>query len=395
MSEGSRKLLIIDDDAIVRQSIVAYLEDSGFDVLAAPDGVSGMQLFREFDPDVIVTDLRMPAVDGLSVLDQVHKLSADTPVIVISGAGVLGDVVEALRLGAVDYLIKPIVDMEVLVHAVEKSLERRYLLAQNRRYREDLENANRELREHLRMLEKDQEAGRHVQQSLLPPTPLRKGHYLVEHRVVPSLYLSGDFIDLAYSHNRYLAFYLTDVSGHGASSAFVTVWMKHVATDSVTNGDLYATDEAVWNSPATFLRIINEQLNSSRLGNHMTCLTGVVDTQTHRLRYAVAGHLPMPILLTPGGARYLQGKGKPLGLFRDVSWEVYEVDLPPGAALVSFSDGILEVLPPKDLLDKEAFLLDVLSKTDGTLTQIAQALELDAIEEAPDDIAVLSIVREV
>jgi serine phosphatase RsbU (regulator of sigma subunit) len=393
MSEGSRKLLIIDDDTIVRQSVVAYLEDSGFSVMDAADGVLGLYLFRETIPDLVITDLRMPGMDGLQVLDQVHTISPETPVIVVSGAGVMGDVVEALRLGAADYLIKPLADMEVLVHAVRKSLERLDLLAENRRYREEMETANRELRDHLRTLEKDQEAGRHVQQRLLPPSPINKHGYHIEHRIIPSLYLSGDTIDLAYVKGRYIPFHLTDVSGHGASSAFVTVWLKHLSTDAVMHGDMYATEQSASESPNVFLDMINNQLNESRLGNHMTCFTGTIDTETHKLRYSVGGHLPMPMMIMDGRAEYLEGRGKPLGIFRDVSWDIYEVDFPPGATLVSFSDGILEVLPPKDLLEKEAYLLDVLSGTDGSVAAISEVLGLDAIEEAPDDIAVLAITR--
>ncbi|MEJ2419843.1 MAG: response regulator, partial [Exilibacterium sp.] len=112
MVKANRKLLIIDDDTIVRQNIVAYLEDSGFDVYQASDGRCGLALFRRDPPDLVLSDLRMPGVDGLQVLKEVHEQSPEIPVIVISGAGVMSDVVEALRLGASDYLIKPVVDME-------------------------------------------------------------------------------------------------------------------------------------------------------------------------------------------------------------------------------------------------------------------------------------------
>ena len=113
MGNQSRKLLIIDDDTIVRQNIVAYLEDSGFQVFQASDGPSGLASFREHNPDLVLTDLRMPVIDGLQVLRSIHEESPDAAVIVISGAGVISDVVEALRLGASDYLIKPVVDMEM------------------------------------------------------------------------------------------------------------------------------------------------------------------------------------------------------------------------------------------------------------------------------------------
>jgi phosphoserine phosphatase RsbU/P len=395
MPTGSRKLLIIDDDSIVRQSVVAYLEDSGFEVVEADQGEQGLALFYEQAPDVVLTDLRMPTKDGLQVLDEVHQSSADTPVIVMSGVGVIGDVVRALRLGASDFLIKPLVDMEVLVHAVNKSLERRDLLAQNQRYREKLESANSELKDHLRTLERDQEAGRRVQQQLLPPTPFRRGQYCLEHRVIPSLFLSGDFIDLAFRSERYLSFYLTDVAGHGASSAFATIWLKHAAAEIVRDWSLFAEGSRVEEDLNRWLFEINRQLLETRLGSHMTCFVGVVDLEQNRLHYSIAGHLPLPVLIeNDQPAQFLEGKGRPLGLFPNQEWPQFEVDFPLGASLLVFSDGILEVMPPKDLLEKEDFLLKLLSNSGSGMKHVCDALQLDAIDEAPDDIAILSIVRE-
>lgn len=396
MDEITGRILVIDDEAIVRDSIVAYLEDSGFDVVEAKHGQQGLELFEEHKPDLVLTDLRMPGMDGLHLLDEVHKLNPDAPVIVISGAGVMGDVVEALRLGAVDYLIKPLADMEMLVHTISKSLERRELLEQNRRYREDLEGANQELKEALQILEKDQEAGRMVQQQLLPPSPfVTKSGYRTEHKIIPSLYLSGDFIDFRYYDDRYFAFYLTDVSGHGASSAFATIWLKHVSMALVEQGTGVQDNWAENEKSNPFLYALNEELLASKLGHHMTCFTGLIDTQAHKLRYSVAGHLPMPLMRSKGGeAHYLEGKGRPLGLFPKQEWGVLEVDFPEGASLIGFSDGVLEVLPPKDLLEKEAYLLDLMSGDLRNFTHVLDILQLDTLQSAPDDIAVLTIRRD-
>lgn len=393
MPPGNRKLLIIDDDTIVRQSLAAYLEDSGYDVLEADHGVAGLKLFQELAPDVVLTDLRMPAMDGLHLLERVRQLSPETPVIVMSGVGVMGDVVKALRLGASDFLIKPLVDMEVLVHAVRKSLERRDLLAQNQQYREELEAANSELKEHLLTLQKDQQAGRRVQQQLLPPTPVKRGQYTLEHKVIPSLFLSGDFIDLAYFGDRYLSFYLTDVSGHGASSAFTTIWVKHATAEIARNHKLFDGSRSLAEDMNTGLSEINRLMLETRIGHYMTCLVGVLDTKAHRLYYAVAGHLPLMVMVGPEGNRFLEGKGRPLGLFPQQDWPVYEVDFPPETSLLAFSDGILEVMPPEDLLEKEDYLLQTLAPAGGGLANVLGALRLDDLQSAPDDIAVISLVR--
>ena len=391
MTENCRKLLVVDDDTIVRQSTMAYLEDSGFDVIGASNGRSALELFSQHSPDLVLTDLRMPAMDGLQVLQAVTELAPGLPVIVISGAGVMGDVVEALRLGASDFLIKPVVDMEVLVHSVRKSLERRDLIDQNSRYREKLEVANRDLKEHLQVLERDQLAGRQVQKRLLPPTPAYKGGYQIAQRVVPSLYLSGDCIDYAYLSDRYLAFYLVDVSGHGASSAFVTIWLKHLVTHMAQEEGLFGDSDSFANGPTVMLERVNRELHNTRLGHHMTAFVGVVDTFENRLSYSVAGHLPMPILCTAGKVEYLSGKGKPVGIFKDVEWQVYQRDLPAKFELACFSDGVLEILPPDDLCSKEEYLLDLLSQTGGNIEALSEVLRLDAIEDGPDDIAVLTL----
>lgn len=393
MSQASRTLLIVDDDAPVRQSIVAYLEDSGFQVLEAGDGPAGLALFRERRPDLVITDLRMPGLDGLQLLRAVHQECPDRPVIVISGAGVMGDVVSALRLGASDYLIKPIVDMEMLVHSVGRALERCDLLLQNQRYREKLELANRGLRENLRVLERDQEAGRQVQQRLLPEALSTPEGYQVAHHIAPSLYLSGDFVDYAYLNRRYLAFYLADVSGHGASSAFVTIWLKHLVSRMVREEGLFGDDHSFETGFNTLLEQVNRELRDTRLNHHLTMFVGVVDTHNRQLRYAVAGHLPMPVLVTDQGSEFLAGSGKPVGLFDGPNWQVYERSLPETFSLVCFSDGVLEVLEPRALADKEARLLETLRPEDQTPEAVCEALGIREVSDTPDDIAILTITK--
>ncbi len=393
MSDRHRRLLIIDDDALVRQSIATYLQDSGYEVLEAASGASGLVIIQEQSPELIITDLRMPDMDGLQVLQQLHDQMPDLPVIVISGAGVMNDVVTALRLGARDYLIKPILDMEMLVHSVRKVLESKDLLLQNQRYREKLEHANRGLRENLRVLERDQLAGRQVQQRLMPGGLQTPQGYKVAHRIVPSLYLSGDFVDYAHIRKRYLAFYLADVSGHGASSAFVTIWLKHLVTRMVREEGLFGDEETFETGANLMLQTINRELCETRLNHHLTFFVGVIDTERHSMRYVVAGHLPMPILVTSRGAEFLAGKGKPVGIFKQASWEVYSRDLPDTFSLIGFSDGVLEILPPEDLRDKEAHLLSLVAGHSDDLDSVSTALAIESVKETPDDIAILTITR--
>jgi PAS domain S-box-containing protein len=139
VSEPGQIILHIDDEKAIRQSVKAFLEDYGYIVVSAKDGRHGLEAFAREKPDMVLVDLRMPEVDGLDVLSHVNKTAPDIPVIVISGTGVIGNVIEALRLGAWNYLLKPIHDMNVLLHAVEKGFERARLIRENRDYQENLE----------------------------------------------------------------------------------------------------------------------------------------------------------------------------------------------------------------------------------------------------------------
>ena len=140
MATGELPLILtIDDEASIRNSFKNFLEDFDYAVIEAENGKVGLEMFDRESPDLVLVDLRMPELDGMVVLENIVQKSPDTPVIVVSGTGIIGDVIEALRRGAWDYILKPVEDMSVLLHAVEKSLERSMLLYENRLYREHLE----------------------------------------------------------------------------------------------------------------------------------------------------------------------------------------------------------------------------------------------------------------
>ena len=139
MEPERKRILIIDDEKLIRQTIAGFLEDVGYDPVEAPDGREGIRLFRETAPDAVLIDLRMPDMDGLDVLNLLAAESSETPLIVVSGVGAMQDVIEALRRGAWDFIRKPIEDLSLLEHALRKGLERARLLRENRRYRDHLE----------------------------------------------------------------------------------------------------------------------------------------------------------------------------------------------------------------------------------------------------------------
>lgn len=391
MHNTSATLLIIDDDDVVRASLAAYLEDSGFHVLQAANGMQGLDVFQTQSPDLVICDLRMPQIDGLELIRRISALQVETPVIVVSGAGVMSDAVEALRLGAADYLIKPLVDLAVLEHSVRRALDRFRLRQENQRYREELEAANRELQASLHLLQEDQNAGRQVQMNMLPVTPWQADNWHFAHKIIPSLYLSGDFVDYFRVDDTRIAFYLADVSGHGASSAFITVLLKFMTTrllyESRRSGSLPEF------KPSEVLAHINRGLINCKLGKHVTMLGGVIDQASNRLTYSVGGHLPLPILYSEGQAQYLDGRGLPVGLFVEAEYTDHQLDLPEAFSLTLLSDGILDLLSGETLKDKEAQLPTLVVEAGGTLDGLRKAFGLANLGDMPDDIALLVLSR--
>ncbi|MBA4367288.1 MAG: hypothetical protein C0403_06575 [Desulfobacterium sp.] len=139
MKNESTTILIIDDEPAVLQSMADYLEDQGFRVRTAENGRVGLEVMDGEHPDLVLTDLRMPEVDGLVVLKRISEIAPEIPLIVISGTGNVSDSIQAIRLGAWDYILKPIEDLSVVTHAVDRALERARLLKENRVYQESLE----------------------------------------------------------------------------------------------------------------------------------------------------------------------------------------------------------------------------------------------------------------
>ena len=133
-------ILTIDDESAIRESIKNYLVDYDYTVIEAENGRQGLEMIHSHHPDLVLVDLRMPEVNGLDVLKDATEKLPDMPILVVSGTGSIPDVIEALHLGAWDYILKPIQDLSVMRHAVDKNLERARLIQENRNYQLHLES---------------------------------------------------------------------------------------------------------------------------------------------------------------------------------------------------------------------------------------------------------------
>jgi signal transduction histidine kinase len=122
-------ILVVDDEAAGRSALARLLEEDGYTVDSAEDGASALRIAGEHPPDVVITDLKMPGMDGIELLARLKELNSELPIIVMTSFGDVGSAVAAMRAGAEDYLSKPI-DIGALELLVERALERRHARAE-------------------------------------------------------------------------------------------------------------------------------------------------------------------------------------------------------------------------------------------------------------------------
>src|SRR5262245_57838440 len=124
------RILVIDDEAAIRDSLKMTLEYEGYEFLAAATGQEGLALIERESPDLVLLDVKMPGMDGLEVLDRIRVVNEALPVIVVSGHGTISTAVEATKKGAFDFIEKPFASDRVLV-SLRNALDQRRLRDEN------------------------------------------------------------------------------------------------------------------------------------------------------------------------------------------------------------------------------------------------------------------------
>ncbi len=122
-------ILIVDDDESLREVLVDAVTNLGHQAIAACDGVEALDKFRESSFDIVLTDLKMPQMDGLRLLEEIKKLKYDAVVIMITAFPTVDSAVQAIKLGAYDYITKPF-KIEELEVVLDRALEKKRLLGQ-------------------------------------------------------------------------------------------------------------------------------------------------------------------------------------------------------------------------------------------------------------------------
>ncbi|MBF0449257.1 MAG: response regulator [Candidatus Magnetomorum sp.] len=119
-----KKILFVDDEELVRDALSEYMTQQEYHVIQAANGYDGLSLYVSEKPDLVLVDIAMPEMDGLELTSRIIEQDPNAAIIVISGTGCVMDAIKALKLGAWDFILKPIQEMAILDHALSKAIER-------------------------------------------------------------------------------------------------------------------------------------------------------------------------------------------------------------------------------------------------------------------------------
>jgi len=387
---------VIDVPGPERDALAETIARDGLAVYAA-DGIEGLPS----EAALIVAHARAVPTGEWT------RLAESLPTLVVSDERQDADLLRAVDAGLVDYIIDPLRHGSLLRRMIGKAIEVHRLAAERERDRarlaqlnQNLEELNESLETHLVMLRLDQQAGGQIQRKLLPPRPQTLNDVTFDYWLAPSLYLSGDFLDFQAFDARYSLFYFADVSGHGASSAFVTVLLKYLSNHWQHEWDGKHPEALA----PRWLAALNRELLDAGIGKHATLFVGVVDHQRRYLHYSLGAQLPMPMLVADGQVSPLPGEGMPVGLFPGVDYPQLGCELPENFRLCLCSDGILECLPGNTLdarlreLERRVLASETLEGLRGSLALGAMADDDDDVadnapghEELPDDLTIMML----
>jgi len=213
MGQGNNaSILLVDDDRNILFLLSEALKKYNYDLTMANGGEKALKVLDEKRFDLIISDLQMPRVDGLDVLKVGKEKNPDTEVLIITGYGSVKSAVNAMKLGAFEYLSKP-VDVEELRLKVAQALKHRELKIQ-------IEEQRRALKEYHEMIQRDLNLAEQIHQSLIPE-PIQHEKVKIGVKYKPMIGLGGDFADIFFDGKKSIFLTLIDVTGHGISAALL------------------------------------------------------------------------------------------------------------------------------------------------------------------------------
>jgi sigma-B regulation protein RsbU (phosphoserine phosphatase) len=382
----SSKILVVDDEpdveTMVRQKFRRQIRDSELSFCFARDGEAALECVRQ-DPsiDVVISDINMPVMDGLSLLGHLNESNRILRTVVVSAYGDMDNIRAAMNRGAYDFLTKPI-DFRDFQTTLDKAIRDMERIRDGIRARDQLTAIQSEL-----------SVANRIQQSILPSTssafPGRRDFEIFA-QMIPARAIGGDFYDFFLIDREHLGFAIGDVSGKGVPAGILMAVSRTLLRAVAMQGE----------APGDCLDYVNRILTrESDPAAFVTMFYGVLNTVTGELLYSLGGHNP-PLLFSSSGEQVIpiaSEGGFMVGLLERARYTTEKLQMQKGDGILLFTDGVSEAedLAQEPFSDEK--LNDLMSSLHESPTQaivqnILQAVSAHAGAAAQsDDITVMAL----
>lgn len=321
-------ILLVDDDRNILFLLHETLKTENYDLTIANGGERALEILKTRDFDLIISDLQMPKVDGIDLLQASKDKNQETEVLILTGYGSIKTAVHAMKLGAIEYLSKP-VDVDELRLKVAQSLKRRELKLQLAEQKKAIDEFNE-------MIQRDLKLAEQVQQSLIPEA-LKNDRIEIGVKYKPMIELGGDFADIYLDKKDIIYLTLIDVTGHGISAALLVNRISSEVRKLVR--EKLEPSEILFNLNNFIIDVFDQT------GMFLTVFATKIDLASQDLTYAGSAH-PAVILWNHQNQKFekLSSQNMIIGFERQRvnNFIQNKVGLFPGNRLYLYTDGIVE-----------------------------------------------------
>lgn len=287
----NKDILVVDDDPIFRSMVKAVLESYSCNAKEAGNGLEGLKMLKHSLPDVLLCDLAMPILNGIEFVEEVVAEYPMLPIIVISGSGDMQDVARLLRLGAKDFLVKPISDVSILIKSLASALK----LSEESSYRmqdfssqwfrtsEMDKSCNDELHWHLDHLQNEPNVGRELLFELLPESDAHHGKWKLAYRLLQSTDGMPLVFDYEWLLDGRLFFYLVDSDSGGDNGVISCLLVRAFFNDFIRDQNISL------NAISQMVMSIEKGMETMEESQPMSAMFGYVDLAEQAMFVLSAG----------------------------------------------------------------------------------------------------------
>ncbi len=347
------KLLIVDDEPRIREFFIKFFSAEGWIVGQAEDGIAAQKIINKEPFDVIVTDLKMPRMDGITLLKWINRQFPQIQKIILTAYGSVNAAISAVHEGAYDFISKPIENYEKLKITVQRAYDNKRLQQENAELIDALKEKNKELidrlselqlacdlmKEQSRVLKEDLVTAQKIQFHLLPQEFPKTEKVSFASFYQPSRNVGGDIFDVVQVDADNIIAYIADASGHGVSSAMMAVFIKQLLKPFKIE-----ENEKFILSPTEVLSHLNDMIFAEGVQDtvFVTMAYVHIDLGNMKMDLATAGHPAIIIKRQDGRVEQIGCHCPALGIRRQSSFYDESVDISNGDIILMYTDGITD-----------------------------------------------------